>query len=55
MNVTGAPMRTDRNSNPTAMTTDVAKTGGLVLGKDYVQGDPFIGGDGKTYYTAKLL
>lgn len=34
-------MRTDRSNNPTAMTTDVAKTGGLVLGVDYKVGDPF--------------
>jgi len=46
-------MRTDRNNNPTAMTTDVAKNGG-VEGVDYVQGDPFTS-NGKTYYTAKLL
>lgn len=48
-------MRTDRNNNPTAMTTDVAKSSGLVLGKDYTQGDPFTGSDGRTYYTAKLI
>lgn len=49
---TGAPgvMRTDRNNNPTAMTTDVAKTLGLVEGKDYTAGDPFQGG-----VTAKLI
>jgi hypothetical protein len=47
-------MRTDRSNNPTAMTTDVAAMGGLVLGKDYVVGDPFMSG-GKTYYTAKLI
>lgn len=47
--------RTDRNNNPTAMTTDVARTAGLKQGVDYVQGDPFKGGDGRTYYTAKLL
>ena len=45
--------RTDRNNNPTAMTTDVAKTLGLVEGKDYVQsGDTF---DNGRYQTAKLL
>ncbi len=49
---TGA--RTDRHNNPTAMTTDVAKTAGLKLGVDYTQGDPFNAG-GKTLYTAKLL
>ena len=47
-------MRTDRHNNPTAMTIDVAKTGGLVEGVDYVKGDPFTSG-GKTYYTARLL
>lgn len=36
------------------MTVDVAREGGLVLGTDYEQGDPFESG-GKTYYTAKLL
>ena len=54
-NQAGAAMRTDRNMNPTAMTTDVAKSGGLVEGVDYMQGDPFVGKDGKTYYTAKFL
>lgn len=47
-------MRTDRHNNPTAMTTDVAKTGGLVEGVDYTVGDPFTSG-GKTYYTARLI
>ena len=47
--------RTDRNNNPTAMTTDVAKSLGLVEGTDYVKGDSFKGDDGQTYYTAKLL
>lgn len=46
--------RTDRNNNPTAMTTDVAKSLGLVEGKDYTQGDPFQSGSG-TLYTAKLI
>jgi hypothetical protein len=46
--------RTDRNNNPTAFTTDIAKEAGLVLGTDYEVGEPFQ--DGKlTYYTAKLL
>lgn len=49
-----ATMRTDRNNNPTAMTTDVAKNLGLKLGVDYVQGDPFKSGSG-TLYTAKLI
>lgn len=42
--------RTDRNNNPTAMTTDVAKTLGLQQGKDYVAGDAFDGGT-----TAKII
>ncbi len=46
--------RADRHRNPTAFTTDVARDAGLVLGTDYVQGDPFQVGS-KTYYTAKLL
>lgn len=48
--------RTDRNNNPVAFTTDVAKSAGLVLGTDYVQGDAFATRQGKaTLYTAKLL
>ena len=43
-------MRTDRNNNPTAFTTQLAIQAGLTFGKDYVLGDPFEG-----YYTAKLL
>ena len=27
--------RTDECNNPTALTTDIAKQGGLMLGKDY--------------------
>lgn len=46
--------RTDRNNNPVAFTTDIAKQAGLILGTDYAQGDPFTA-DGATYYTAKLL
>lgn len=46
--------RTDRNNNPTAMIVQMAQEGGLVLGTDYEQGDPFLVGD-VTYYTAKLL
>lgn len=46
-------MRTDRHNNPTAMTTDVAKTLGLVYGKDYVEGDPFP--DNPKMKTARLL
>lgn len=48
-------MRTDRHNNPTAMTTDVAKTLGLVEWVDYTVWDPFTGGKGwKVYYTARL-
>ena len=50
--VTSTGMRTDRNNNPTAMTTDVARVLGLKEGQDYVQGDSFSNGK---YYTAKLL
>ncbi|GHW02570.1 hypothetical protein AGMMS50249_3560 [candidate division SR1 bacterium] len=46
-------MRTERNNNPTAMTTDVAKTLGLVRGEDYVQGDVFP--DNPNLFTARLL
>lgn len=45
--------RTDRNNNPTAMTTDVARTLGLQEGVDYTVGDKFPGDS--PYYTAKLL
>ncbi len=45
--------RTDRNNNPAAITTDVAKQGGLVEGTDYVVGDKFP--DPSNLYTAKLL
>ncbi len=45
-------MRTDRNNNPTAMTTDVAKAGGLVEGVDFIKGDSFANGK---YNTAKLI
>jgi hypothetical protein len=46
--------RTDRNNNPTAFTTDIAKEAGLVVGTDYVVGDSFTI-QTKIYYTAKLL
>lgn len=46
--------RTDRHNNPAAITTDIAKQGGLVLGTDYEVGDPFTVGD-NTYHTARLL
>lgn len=48
-------MRTERNNNPTAMTTDVAKMLGWVLGVDYEIWDSFTGWDWKVYYTAKLI
>lgn len=44
--------RTDRNNNPAAITTDVAKEGGLILGTDYEKGEPFAGG---LLFTARLL
>lgn len=47
--------RTDSNNNPTAFTTDVAAEGGLILGKDYEQGDVFAVQGTTRYYTAKLL
>lgn len=46
--------RTDRNNNPAAFTTDIAKEAGLVLNTDYEFGDPFTS-VGMTLYTAKLL
>jgi hypothetical protein len=46
--------RTDRNNNPTAFTTDVAKEAGLIEGTDYAQGEGFVI-DSKTYFTARLL
>ena len=46
--------RTDSHNNPTAFTVDVAREAGLVLGTDYLQGDPFQVGE-LTYYTARLL
>lgn len=51
----GKDYRTDRHNNPTAMTTDVARNAGLKPGIDFVIGDPFRGGDGQIYHTAKLL
>lgn len=48
-------MRTERNNNPTAMTTDYAKMMWLELWVDYEIWDSFIGGDGRTYYTAKFI
>lgn len=50
-----ATMRTERNNNPTAMTTDVAKMLWWELGVDYEIWDAFTTADGKTLYTAKLI
>jgi hypothetical protein len=58
---TPSSFRTDRNNNPTAFTTDIAIEGGLVQGRDFVQGDPFsvpntaYSGGTETFYTAKLI
>jgi hypothetical protein len=52
------PARTDRNNNPTAFITEIAKAAGLIEHTDYEQGDPFTvpGPKGPyTLYTAKLL
>ena len=46
--------RTDRNNNPCAFTTDIAKEGGLTLGADYEVGESFTAGL-NVYYTAKLI
>jgi hypothetical protein len=48
-----AKMRTDRNNNPTAMTTDVAKSLGLKEGVDFVRGDVFP--DNPNLFTARLI
>lgn len=48
-------MRTERNNNPTAMTTDYAKMMWLELWVDYEIWDSFIWWDLRTYYTAKFL
>jgi hypothetical protein len=47
-------MRTDRNRNPAAFTTDLARQAGLALGVDYAIGDSFQVGN-RTLYTARLL
>ncbi len=48
--------RTDSHNNPTAFTTDVAKEGGLHLGKDYTVGDPFTTkGPASIFHTARLI
>ena len=46
-------MRTDRHNNPTAFTTEVAKTADLKLGVDYTVGDPFP--NNPNLYTARLI
>lgn len=46
-------MRTDRHNNPTAFTTDVAKSFGLVEGVDYTKGDPFP--NNPDMFTARLI
>ena len=46
--------RTDRNNNPTAFTTAIAIEGGLVQGRDFVQGDENEAAE-HVYYTAKLI
>ena len=48
-------MRTERNNNPTAMTTDYAKMMWLELWVDYEIWDSFVWWDWRTYYTAKFL
>src|SRR6185369_3515383 len=45
--------RTDRNNNPAAFTTDIAKEAGLELNVDYCVGNKFP--DPSNLYTAKLL
>lgn len=44
--------RTDRHNNPTAMTTDVARSLGLVEGVDYTKGDAFP--NNPNLFTARL-
>lgn len=51
--------RTDRNNNPAAFTTDIAKQAGLIEGTDYEQGESFQAWMGAApptlLYTAKLI
>jgi hypothetical protein len=54
-NESTSTFRTDRNNNPTAFTTDMAKEAGLILGSDYEIGDSFKASPTLTLYTAKLL
>jgi len=53
VSVSTSGMRTDRHNNPTAFTTDVARTAGLVEGVDYVVGDAFP--NNPNLKTARLL
>lgn len=46
--------RTDRNNNPTAFTTELAKQAGLLAEIDYTEGDAFYKGPTR-FQTAKLL
>ena len=52
--MTPSSFRTDRNNNPTAFTTDLAKEANLIQGVDYENGDSFTV-ENHIYYTAKLL
>lgn len=45
--------RTDRNNNPAAFTVDLAKQANLIVGVDYIEGEPFP--QPSTLVTAKLL
>ena len=45
--------RTDRNNNPTAFTTDIARQAGLVEGVDYEKGEAFP--DNPNLFTAKII
>ncbi len=45
--------RADRNNNPAAITTDIAHQAGLILGTDYMLGDPFP--VPSKLYTARLI
>lgn len=47
--------RAGRHNNPTAFTTDVAKTAWLVEWVDYTKWDAFTWWDWRTYYTANIL
>ena len=50
-----ASMRTERNNNPTAMTSDVARSLWWVEGVDYEVWDSWTNSKGQTYYTARLI